>query len=160
MNSRHWELIRLWNRFTVCLGSSQTRLLRKLKRNLYWTFVHLEYQCASVFKMTYLNRTLDISPEWLRLQFADLNIGGSNGGGRDVRPQVQILSLPPASKGWGKVIFSVCVSSHLDGEGGNPSTDGGIPFPGQSGRYPFPSWGGGTPFPGPGGVPILRPVNG
>ena len=52
------------------------------------------------------------------------------------------LILPPASEGWGKVIFSVFVSVHTSmGRGGTPSTDGG--------GYPLPRsrWGGGLPQP-------------
>ena len=56
------------------------------------------------------------------------------------------LSLPPASEGWGKVIFSVC--SHLRGWGGSGrwyprprSGGGGVPQPGLDGE-------GGVPWPG------------
>ena len=89
--------------------------------------------------------------------------------------------LPPASEGWGKVIFSVC--SHLGG-GGVPhlrsgvgrypiSGGGGVPhlrsevggYPGQVwmvGRgYPIPGLGWGVPQPGlDGGYPPSYPVMG
>ena len=54
--------------------------------------------------------------------------------------------LPPASEGWGKVLFSVCLSVHISG-GGYPSQVWGGPHPrsGQGG-YPIPGLGwGGTP---------------
>ena len=57
--------------------------------------------------------------------------------------------LPPASEGWGKVIFSLCMSVHTltGGEGGVPCPAdgvGGIPIPGQDRGYPIsgPGWGG------------------
>ena len=56
-----------------------------------------------------------------------------------------VYFLPPASEGWGKVIFSVC--PHLQGGEGTPSQVWvrGIPHP-RSGGYPVPGLGGGTPF--------------
>ena len=82
--------------------------------------------------------------------------------------------LPPTSEGWGKVIFSVCVSIHTStGGGGVPPSQvqvggtpsqvqvgGGVPpsqvqVGGGVGAYPLPRsrWGAGvgwgTPFPGP-----------
>ena len=68
---------------------------------------------------------------------------------------VDIKFLPPASEGWGKVIFSVC--SHLRG-GGVPCPRpglGGYPVP-DLGWYPIPGLGGGYPVPGLGGVPCPR----
>ena len=59
--------------------------------------------------------------------------------------------LPPASEGWGKVIFSVCVSVHIDGERGG----GRVPHPLMEGT-PFPGPGRGVPLPRSGGVPLSR----
>ena len=59
--------------------------------------------------------------------------------------------LPPASEGWGKVIFSVC--PHLREEGGYPVpglwVGGGYPIPGLGGEVPHPRsrWRGGYPIP-------------
>ena len=60
--------------------------------------------------------------------------------------------LPPASEGWGKVLFSVCLSVHT-------SMGWGYPVPGlDGGGYPIPGLGGGIlhpadgyPIPGLGG---------
>ena len=100
------------------------------------------------------------------------------------KPVVSFLFfLPPASEGWGKVIFSLCVSVHTLTEGGYlipihphpyPSLSGGVPdqaldgggVPRSSlgqGGYPNPSldWGGtptldgGYPNLGLGGIPTL-----
>ena len=54
--------------------------------------------------------------------------------------------LPPASEGWGKVIFSVC--SHLWG--------GGYPIPGLLRTLSQVCGWGGYPIPGLGGVPHLK----
>ena len=48
---------------------------------------------------------------------------------------VPAVYLPPASEGWGKVLFSVCLSVHISGGGGTPSqvgVEGGYPGPGLS----------------------------
>ena len=52
-----------------------------------------------------------------------------------------VIFLPPTSEGWGKVLFSACVSVHT-WEGGVPlSVNGGTPS-GPDGGYPHPSqWG-------------------
>ena len=48
------------------------------------------------------------------------------------------LFLPAASEGWGKVIFSVCLSFHSS-KGGTPYSWGGVtPFPCMDGGYPLP----------------------
>ena len=68
----------------------------------------------------------------------------------------ELKLLPPASEGWGEVIFSVCVSPHLGG--GTPSSWRGW-------GYPLPrSWHGGGlfswwgyPIPGPGGRGLPHP---
>ena len=64
--------------------------------------------------------------------------------------------LPPASEGWGKVLFSVCQSTPRR-VGGYPTSGlgrGGIPSQVQvGGGYPI-SGPGGYPIPGPGGYPI------
>ena len=70
--------------------------------------------------------------------------------------------LPPASEGWGKVLFSVCLSVHISG-GGVPQSGLGRRVP-QSGLGGTPSqvWVGGTPSqvwggtPSPGGVPHVQ----
>ena len=57
------------------------------------------------------------------------------------------LSLPPASEGWGKVLFSVCLSVHILGGGTPVRSGGGVPHP-RSGEGGTPSqvWPeGGTP---------------
>ena len=65
---------------------------------------------------------------------------------------VLLLFLPPASEGWGKVIFSLCVSVYTSMRG--------TPFPGQDEGEgtPFPCQdGGGAPLPRSGwGVPPVR----
>ena len=64
--------------------------------------------------------------------------------------------LPPASEGWGKVIFSVC--PHLRGGGvPHPRSGWGVPCPRSvAGGYPSQVWVG-VPIPGlGGGVPCLR----
>ena len=48
-----------------------------------------------------------------------------------VKPMILFQLLPPASKGWRKVVFSLCQA--LQG--------GGTPFPGPGGGYPLPRWG-------------------
>ena len=60
------------------------------------------------------------------------------------------MLLPPASEGWGKVIFSVC--SHLQGGGGTPSQV-------WTGRYPIPGLDGVAPHPAD-GYPISGPDRG
>ena len=54
-----------------------------------------------------------------------------------VKVEVLLCYLPPASEGWGKVIFSLCVSVHRGGEG-YPSQvlTGGYPIPGPDGGIP------------------------
>ena len=65
-------------------------------------------------------------------------------------------SLLPASEGWGKVLFSVCLSVHISG--GTQVRSRGVPHPrsGQGG-YPIPGLAGGipgvSPWPGLDGVP-------
>ena len=68
---------------------------------------------------------------------------------RRVKKNIQALTvilLPPASEGWGKVIFSLCMSVH---------TSMGVGTPSQVwvGEYPVPGLGGGPPVPGVGGTP-------
>ena len=58
------------------------------------------------------------------------------------RLSTRVLFLPPASEGWGKVLFSVCLST----------SGGGVPHP-RSGR-------GGYPIPGLGGGGVLHPRSG
>ena len=69
-------------------------------------------------------------------------------------PESYFIFLPPASVGWGKVIFSVCVSVHTRGP---PSADCGVPLSKvRTGRYTLPRSGLGVPLPrsGQGGSPI------
>ena len=64
--------------------------------------------------------------------------------------------LPPASEGWGKVLFSVCLSVHISGRvpqsglgrGSTPSQvwTGGTPSQVWGGGYPIQVWGGGYPI--------------
>ena len=54
-----------------------------------------------------------------------------------INPQCLLSLLPPASEGWGKVLFSVCLSVHISGE---------VPQLGI----------GGYPIPGPLGTPLIR----
>ena len=63
--------------------------------------------------------------------------------------------LPPASEGWGKVLFSVCLSVHISG--GVPVSDPGrgLPVSGLRGHGPS-SRSGGVQGPGPGGHPRSR----
>ena len=60
------------------------------------------------------------------------------------------ILLPPASEGWGKVLFSVCLSVHTStgGGGGTPSQVWvrGYPFPDLG--IPSQVWMGGYPIPG------------
>ena len=44
---------------------------------------------------------------------------------------MSLTLLPPASEGWGKVLFSVCLSVHT-------STGGGVPQSGMDGRGEVP----------------------
>ena len=66
----------------------------------------------------------------------------------------KLTLLPPASQGWGKVIFSVYVSVHTSTGGGVPHLPmGGYPIPGQDGGYPIPG-------PDRGQYPIIGPDGG
>ena len=66
--------------------------------------------------------------------------------------------LPPASQGWGKVLFSVCLSVHISG--GVPQSGlGGVPHP-KSGGYPIPGLDGVPPSQTWDGVPPPRPGTG
>ena len=64
----------------------------------------------------------------------------------------RLYLLPPASEGWGKVLFSVCLSVHTS-RGGTLVRSGwrgaGVPWPGldDGGGYASQVWmvGGGTP---------------
>ena len=62
--------------------------------------------------------------------------------------------LPPASEGWGKVLFSVCLSVHISE--GTPSQvwPGGLPHPrsGWGGGTQSQVWSGGNPRSGQGGT--------
>ena len=94
--------------------------------------------------------------------------------------------LPPASEGWGKVLFSVCLSVHILGwgypsqiyVGGTPSQvwvggvpcpwsgQGGYPIPGLALGYTIPCLAGRYPISGQGyptdqvwmGVPMVPPI--
>ena len=65
------------------------------------------------------------------------------------QPTVDILFLPPASEGWGKVLFSVCQFN--TSTGGYPIwlMGGGYPIPGLDRGHPIPGLDGGYPIPGP-----------
>ena len=61
---------------------------------------------------------------------------------------MEIVYLPPASEGWGKVIFSVYVSVHRGGGTYLPADVGYLPssrLGGGRGTYLPPNWGGGEP---------------
>ena len=79
---------------------------------------------------------------------------------RDVDALPHPTLLPPASEGWGKVIFSLCVSVHTLMGGGVPHLRSGwVGTPSQVwlGGYPIPGLAGGYPISGlAGGVPHLR----
>ena len=62
------------------------------------------------------------------------------------------IFLPPASEGWGKVLFSVCLSVHISGGGTPVRSRGGTPSQVWSG-------GRGDPIPGlVGGYPGVHPM--
>ena len=69
------------------------------------------------------------------------------------------LFLPPASEGWGKVLFSVCLSVHISGGGTHPRSGRGgeVPNPrsrwGEGVPHPRSRWGRGYPIPGQDRVP-------
>ena len=63
--------------------------------------------------------------------------------------------LPPSSEGWGKVIFSVCVSVHT-GRYPHQVLTGGYPILPNQGGHTHPSQLGDTPIVPEGGTPLSR----
>ena len=73
----------------------------------------------------------------------------------NMKQLLRLQLLPPASEGWGKVLFSVCLSVHISGGGGSRS-GGGLPSLRSQGGPSLRSGGGAPRSRSGSGGPSLR----